>query len=227
MGTNKLKGVKKVSERILQGGRAMIITEEEASKLNWSKIPYGTFMINDSGALFYKIKEFEGNETTSWVPTNIHNSDAIQISKNAKIVKESYTITNANIGNGRFRYELDWTKGEGHDTEEVEGFLNPDTGGQIFILQKGDYLVDKNKIEVIIDNKIYCQESGGIKELTPERFELLSPVTEGTKVLVKYIQDYSLGEITGIGAAIFYSETEPEAAGVGDIWFQPVSEPIE
>ena len=36
------RGVRKVSELIIQNGRALIITEEDANNLSWEDIPNGT-----------------------------------------------------------------------------------------------------------------------------------------------------------------------------------------
>lgn len=47
------RGVKKVSERILQEGRGFIYTEEEAGKLNWADIPVGSVMINTNTGMLY------------------------------------------------------------------------------------------------------------------------------------------------------------------------------
>ncbi len=226
MSSNKLRGIKKVSERILQDGRAIILTEKEiqeqidAGTFNWSQIPEGTIKVNtDVGEMSIHVK-LAGEST--WSPTNIHNSDAIEIKRDASIIMESYTIENADKGDGTFSYFLNWMLQEGgQDPVSRNGQLSAG-GGQVFSLVKGDYLVNKNKIEVIINNeKIYSQEGGGILELTPESFELIEAVPTGTNIVVKYIQEYN---IDGIGSSpnIFYGADEPLQASTGDLWFKKI-----
>lgn len=51
------RGIHKVGESIAQHNRTMIVTEENASRLDWSRIPYGTIKVNpQSGIMSVKLK---------------------------------------------------------------------------------------------------------------------------------------------------------------------------
>lgn len=51
------RGIHKVGESITQHNRTLIITEENASRLDWSRIPYGTIKVNpQSGIMSVKLK---------------------------------------------------------------------------------------------------------------------------------------------------------------------------
>lgn len=51
------RGIRKVSELITQPGRALIITEENAAKYEWDKIPFGTIKVNEqTGIMSMKLK---------------------------------------------------------------------------------------------------------------------------------------------------------------------------
>ena len=52
------RGIKKVNERILTDGRAIIVTEKDSSKYDWSEIPNGSKFIDiNTGAERVKLKE--------------------------------------------------------------------------------------------------------------------------------------------------------------------------
>ena len=46
MGMKSARGVRKINEAITENGRTLIITEEDASLLDWNEIPDGTLKIN-------------------------------------------------------------------------------------------------------------------------------------------------------------------------------------
>ena len=55
--TQEPRGIRKVGESILQHNRALIVTEENLNKLDWSRIPYGTIKVNpQSGIMSVKLK---------------------------------------------------------------------------------------------------------------------------------------------------------------------------
>ena len=67
------RGVRKVSENIIQDGRALIITEEDASQLDWGSIPAGSLKINKkNGLMSVKI---EGE--TDWLPAGLKNDGTL------------------------------------------------------------------------------------------------------------------------------------------------------
>lgn len=56
--TSEARGVRKLSERNLQTKRALILTEEDARKLDWSEIPVGTIKVNQyTGMMSIKLQD--------------------------------------------------------------------------------------------------------------------------------------------------------------------------
>ena len=56
--TSEARGVRKLSERNLQNKRALILTEEDARKLDWSEIPVGTIKVNQyTGMMSIKLQD--------------------------------------------------------------------------------------------------------------------------------------------------------------------------
>ncbi len=109
------------------------------------------------------------------------------------IVQEIFTIVDVDIENNRFYYQ---------ESSGAERLGNINLGREfIFKLQKGTYQLDKNRIEVFINDTLYrSKESGGLKEINPETFSVeLIPSEDidpenGTKISVRYYQSLSLSE---------------------------------
>mgnify|MGYP007085155960 FL=1 len=56
--TSEARGVRKLSERNLQAKRALILTEEDTRKLDWSEIPVGTIKVNQyTGMMSIKLQD--------------------------------------------------------------------------------------------------------------------------------------------------------------------------
>ena len=56
--TSEARGVRKLSERNLQTKRALILTEEDVRKLDWSEIPVGTIKVNQyTGMMSIKLQD--------------------------------------------------------------------------------------------------------------------------------------------------------------------------
>jgi hypothetical protein len=85
------RGVRKVNESIVQEGRALVLTEEQADKLDWRDIPVGSIRINTSaeGGGTWSVK-LEGE--TDWVPGGIKNDGTINVIKDSKINIENFII---------------------------------------------------------------------------------------------------------------------------------------
>lgn len=210
LGTNR--GVRKVSERVTEQGRTLIITETDNSKLNWGAIPDGTLHVDPvTGALQVKIF----GEST-WVPVGLGNGGALEIAKDAILKYEIFTITSANNQDGTFSYTN--TKGE-----DRSGYIDPADGWMVFDLDEGSYVLNRNKLEIIVDDVMHRSVvSGGVREIDEERFAMI-PVKAGSEITVKYIQNFDAGSLY---PRLFISATEPIAKEYGDMWMD-LSEVIE
>jgi len=101
MANNRVaRGVRKVNETITQDGRALVLTEEQADKLNWSDIPIGSIRINtapkSNGTWSVKI---EGE--SDWIPGNVKNDGTVNVVKDSRIVTEVFTIKQLDIPNNK------------------------------------------------------------------------------------------------------------------------------
>ena len=210
LGTSR--GVRKVSEKVTEQGRTLIITETDSSKLNWGLIPDGTLHVDPvTGAMQVKIFG-----ESSWVPVNIGGSGVLEIAKDAVTKYEIFTILSADNGNGTFSYT--------NTKKEIRnGYIDPVDGWMIFDLEEGSYVLNKNKIEIIVDDVMHRSvASGGVREIDEERFAMV-PMKEGSEATVKYVQNFDAGSLY---PRLFISETEPAVKEYGDLWMD-LSEVIE
>lgn len=211
MAVPEARGVRKVSESIMQNGRTIIITETNNDNLNWGRIPDGTLKVDPvTGQLYVKV---EGE--SDWIPAGLNNDGSIQIVKDAKIGYEVYTVKHADNGDGTFTYV----------TEDGEDRVAPLTvdGWQTFELEKGSYVLKRNKLEVLLDDTLHRSvASGGLREIDEERFAL-EAVEDGTEITLKYIQNFSAASPY---PRFSISEFEPLEKEFGDLWLD-LSDNIE
>ncbi|MED1125366.1 hypothetical protein [Bacillus atrophaeus] len=198
------RGVRKVNESIMQDGRTLIITEQNDAQLDWDRIPDGTLKIDpETGQLFIKIKG-EG----SWIPAGLTYDGNLTIAKDARVVYEVFKIVRANNGDGTFTYSNE--AGE-HRTKP----LTKD-GKQVFELEKGSYIVKRNKIEAYINDTLHrSATSGGLTEVDETRIALTDNVANDTKVTFKYFLKFNIGNPY---PRFFINPEEPETADYGDFW---------
>jgi len=197
------RGVHKVSEQIAQLGRALIITEEDDSKLDWSKIPDGTLKVNPKTGLMSVKLEGE----TSWVPAGLKNDGTIAIAKDSRINLEVFTITAIN-GDGTFIYT---------NTEGLNRTKNLTSSGKpMFELEKGTYINKRNALEVFVNNDKYTSTSdGSLVEVDEMRFSMATSYSVGTKFTARYIQRFNIGNPY---PRFYMSDTEPAIKEYGDLW---------
>jgi hypothetical protein len=202
LGVNR--GVKKLSEKVTAPGRTLIITEVDRNKLEWADIPDGTLHVNPvTGALSVKVK----GEAT-WVPVAVGGGGVIEISRDAIIKYEVYTITSPNNGDGTFSYK-------NAKNQQRSGYIDPADGWMIFDLEDGDYVTNRNKLDVIFDDDIInAQASGGVKEIDERRFKS-RPVPAGTKLTVRYFQNFTASSLY---PRMYVLDFEPPAKELGDLW---------
>ena len=198
------RGVRKVSERILQDGRTLVYTEEDASKLDFSEIPDGSLKVNKKqGTVEVKL-----TGQSNWVPANLNNDGTLCIAKDNLISVETFTITSTDCGNNEFRYL----------NSEGQARRMPKTaeGGYVFELEKGSYQKVRSHLEVTIDDVLHRDAaSGGLIELTEKRFELRETLMPDMKITAKYARLVKLGNPM---PRVFIGAKKPENAQIGDIW---------
>lgn len=198
------RGVRKVSELIIQNGRALIITEEDANNLSWEDIPNGTLKVNPgTGMLSVKV---EGE--TDWIPAGIKNDGTISIAKDSMIIEEIFTIKTLDDGDGNFSYT--------NSNQEVKHMPILENGEYTFELEKGSYSTQRNHIEVLIDDVLRrSPSSGGVIELSNTRFAINEKLEVGQEITARYINILRIGNPY---PRIFLNSTEPKTSEIGDFW---------
>ena len=118
-----------------------------------------------------------------------------------EVLCEVFTIVNANNGDGTFTYN--------DGTDDIVGNLV--AGAQVFILTKGTYIINKNRISVIIDDITHrSQISGGLEEIDETSFALDPAVTAGTEITVTYYERIGFAAEYQV---IISPEDPPESVG--------------
>jgi hypothetical protein len=204
------RGVKKVSENIVQDGRALIITEEDASKLKWENIPNGTIKVNPKNGLM--MVKLEGE--TDWLPAGLKNDGTLCIIKDSMIIHEVFTVTSVpSMVNSKYTSnEFTYTNSDG----EARHMPITDNNEFVFELEKGSYIRSRNHLSITVDD---CLErtpaSGGVREMTETRFALADALEVGHEITAKYIRIFRIGNPY---PRVFMDNAEPEASEPGDLW---------
>lgn len=197
-------GVRKINERLLQDGRTLVYTEEDANQLDWSEIPDGSLKVNKStGIISVKL-----SGETDWVPANRTNDGTLMVARDNLVAVETFTITSTDRGNNEFTY----TNSDG----AVRRMPKTADGGYVFELEKGSYQKVRSHLEVTIDDILHRDAaSGSLSELTEKRFAIYDELAEGMKITARYARLVKIGNPY---PRVFISDTEPETAENGDIW---------
>lgn len=225
------RGVRKVSEQNTLGGRAVIITKEQADKLTWANIPVGTICVvtaetaKDGGRLYTKL---EGE--TDWVPVDRKNDGTVWIDKDAKLIQEVFEIDTLDDGTGAtkpkaFSYYL---CGEGGaKTGSIRHSQITEDGDYVFSLEKGSYLLDRHHLTVFVDDSLRFDVNDGVKELTQTKFSLNTKLSVGSKITAQYLTSLRIGhpypriysDIAKVGAKkVSGTKVTPDGAEEGDFW---------
>lgn len=269
--TSQSRGVRKLSERNLQQKRALILTEEDAQKLDWSEVPVGTLKVNPTTGMLsvklqdvlilkennkqlenhlivqqgansdpedpvvrivdrtvadfpthgtepttYKRKDIFLSSQTDWLPAGIKNDGTISIAKDEILVEETFLIVDPNP-DIQHTYTYKNYKGElRHMPVTDEGYL-------VFELELGSYLKHRNHLSVNIDDVLErTASSGGLVELTENRFALTEKLVSGQEITARY---YSAVRIGNPYPRVFESSDEPTKAEEGDLWIE--DKPVE
>lgn len=207
------RGVRKVNELLIQNGRSLILSEEDADQLLWENIPDGSIKTNTTtGLISIKLKG-----ESDWTPANIKNDGTISIAKDSIIVEETFTIKTTSDGDGNFSY-IDTDK-------KVVHMPILEDGSFTFELQKGSYPMLRNQITVFIDDVLRrTPSSGGIIEITDRRFALNEALEVGQEITVRYVNVMRLGNPY---PRFFLNINEPASAETGDFWLDydaPINE---
>lgn len=124
------------------------------------------------------------------------------------IREETFTIVNPDTGIGTFIYSY---KGI-----EYTGNLSQ-TGGQIFELKTGYYIVGLNRLDVMIDDILRRSvSSGGIIEMSETLFELTTPEDVGTEINAKYFERIGFVAEYNIKLGV----NKPPSSGGKNMWFK-------
>ena len=202
------RGVKKVSEGIVQDGRSFVYVENNKNNIDdikWEDIPEGAIKINSKTGLM-EVK-LEGEST--WVPAGIKNDGTICIAKDTKIVAESFTIASINKQTKKFTYTIDGTD------SKRESYINNDKEF-VFEVQEDSFMPHRNLLTVTVDDCLTRTEAnGGIKELDSTHFSMPEDLKVGMKITAEY---HAVVRIGNPYPRVFMHADEPSGAEIGDIW---------
>lgn len=210
------RGVRKINEAITQEGRALIITEEDTSKLKWDSIPDGSLHINpNDGTMSVKCK---GN--SDWVPAGIKNDGTISIAKDTILHEETFIVKEIKRNEKNQATELiyeDMAKHLRHTQYDTEY-------GYVFELEDGHYPVGRNCLEVTIDDVLRrTPQSGGVKEIDETHFAMDEELEAGQEITAHY---YGVVRVGNPYPRFFESDTQPPEAEVGDFWIDYNADPL-
>lgn len=210
------RGVRKINEAITQEGRALIITEEDTSKLKWDAIPDGSLHINpNDGTMSVKCK---GN--SDWVPAGIKNDGTISIAKDTILHEETFIIKEIKRNEKNQATELIYEDMEKHLRHTK---YDPDYG-YVFELEDGHYPVGRNCLEVMIDDVLRrTPQSGGVKEIDETHFAMDEELEAGQEITAHY---YGVVRVGNPYPRFFESDTQPPEAEIGDFWIDYDQDPL-
>lgn len=204
------RGVRSINERLLQENRALIMTNKNKDDLLkiWNEIPDGTIHVDTaSGLMSIKLAG-----KTSWTPYGIDADKTLVISRDTQFNEETFIILDINPAEGSFVYE----NSKGKKTHSECSNAGNDF---LFILEKGSYMMGRNHLEVTLDDcLIRTVMSGGIQEVTDQKFKILDELSVGQKVTVRYVKWTKIGNPY---PRFFLGQFEPESADIGDFWLDP------
>lgn len=218
---SQARGVRKISEAVLQQGRAMLLTEEDADKLAWDEIPVGTLKVNPTtGVMSVKL---EGE--SSWVPAGIKNDGTICIAKDTRLLQETFEIVTLDNGDDKFTYNIigsDGTKVKRQSPKTKEGAF-------VFTLEKGTYKRGRHHLEVVVDGVIHYDETSGLEELSEATFSIKDTLAVGMVVTATYIELSRFGapyprvytninSNLGVKKVADSNTSTPVGAEEGDFW---------
>lgn len=205
------RGVRKVSENIVQDGRALIITEEDANKLKWENIPNGTIKVNPKNGLM--MVKLEGE--TDWLPSGLKNDGTLCIIKDSMIIHENFTVTSVPERNSSGTYTTNEFTYKNSDGETRHMPITIDNEF-VFELEKGSYIKNRNHLSLAIDDCLeWTPSTGGVREINETRFAVTELLEVGHKITAKYIRIFRIGNPY---PRIFFDANEPEHAEIGDLW---------
>ena len=203
------RGVRKVSERIVSDGRAIIITEKDKDKYAWSDIPLGSkFIDTETGIEMVKL---EGE--SDWVPAGIRNDGTICIAKDTRVICEVFTIKEIDTDNNTFIY----TNEDGANRHST--FLHDDVTNQntfLFKVDKGDYQRGRNLLSATLNDALKrTVASGGLIEYTNRDFGIIENLKVNDEITVTYAHKLNIGNPY---PRIFIGSTPPTDAEHMDLW---------
>lgn len=206
MPTLEPRGVRKVNEVITQNGRSLVITENDDSKLSWELIQDGTLKVDKiTGTIYIKL-----TGETDWVPAGIRGDGTLCIDKDTNRFIEVFTILTTDNGDRTFTYKN--AKGEKR-TKRLS-----DDGYPLFELEEGCYILKRNNLSVVVDNKILNEKNTGIIESDEIRFALKEAHPAGTVVMAEYFCSLKIGNPY---PRFFQNVNEPAVKEYGDFWIDP------
>ena len=199
-------GVRKINENVFQEGRTLIITDKDAANYTFSDLPDGTIKVDTkTGSKQIKI---EGEST--WVPdpAEIKPDGTVCIIKDAKIVREKFTIHEIDAANKKFKYK----NSDGQLREKPI----TDDGYYVFETEKGAYIPHRSHLNVMLDGCLLRNEgTGDVEEITNRRFILKEKLIVGQDLDVTYMVWVRIGNPY---PRIYMNNNEPTDAEVGDFW---------
>lgn len=209
---NATHGIRKISERVLAPGRAIIVTEKDKDKYTWGDIPNGSLFIDSqTGIMAVKL---EGQ--SDWVPAGLRNDGTINIAKDNIAKVESFTIIQESVTTNPD--EFIYSNSEGERRIGVKEWNESKTvlKGYIFQLEHGTYIMGRNHLKVTIDDVLHRSvATGGVEEISESRFRMTEKLEDKMEITVEYNSAFRMGAPY---PRFFMNKAVPEASETGDFW---------
>lgn len=208
--TRTPRGVRSISEKIIQPGRALVITDKTESNYDWADIPDGSIFVNSvTGTLSVKI---EGHSNWAPLPELLKNGEnSLIIARDGKIVTEVYNV----ISIGETEVQIEDRKGE---FRYMKIMTDDVTGQKMYVLElmDGSYLPRRNQISLKINDVLERTAiSGGLVELTNRKVGILDTLKAGDELTVTYYMRIMIGNPY---PRIYMSKYLPDNPEEGDFW---------
>lgn len=197
------RGVKKIGENVLEKGRAIIVTDKDKNNYKWAEIPDGSKFIDTKTGI--ESVKLEGQ--TDWVPGGLKNDGTLCIAKDTMQVREIFTIIDPDESSTTFSCL--------NENNEVRHYFKNEYGF-VFQLEKGSYQMERNQVEVIIDDVLHrSAASGGVAELSETRIALNDKLQKDQEITIIYSNVIRIGNPY---PRFFINQNEPDKAEIGDFW---------
>ena len=211
------RGVRQVSEHIVQEGRALVITDNQVA--TWPQTQQDKFQLLPDGSLYINpdtgVMKIKLRDETDWVPAGVDNKTLV-ISRDTALEEMLITIVDNDLGNGTFKYSVLYGN---NTTAQNRTKEKPDSTTYVFEFENGLCFPGRHHVFVTHMRSNTTTElsisTGTIEEVDGTRFKIKRALNNGDKLLVRYIKWFKIGNPY---PRFFIQPDTPTAAQNGDFW---------